>query len=228
MIRNTVLTRIILSVVLAVAGNGIIACDTHDNIDEEANEKSLVCDEFEISDQDFPCLTNLPLEALSQAEINGLLYMREEEKLARDVYIFMYTLYPQPIFNNISKSEQRHTDAIKTLLERYELNDPVAEDIKGSFKNQTLQNLYDNLIEKGKVDRIEALKVGALIEETDIQDIENELEKNVDNQDISTVYGNLLRGSKNHLKAFVNVLKASGVEYEPVLLDLEIFNEIVE
>lgn len=228
MIRNTVFTRLILSVVLVVAGNGIIACDTQDNIDEENNEKSLICDEFELSDQDFPCLTNLPLETLSSAEINGLLYMREEEKLARDVYILMYTLYPQPIFNNISKSEQRHTDAIKALIDRYELNDPVVEDIQGSFKNQTLQNLYDNLIDKGKVDRIEALKVGALIEETDIQDIQNELEKNVDNQDISTVYGNLLRGSKNHLKAFVRVLKASGVEYEPVLLDLEFFNEIVE
>jgi hypothetical protein len=169
----------------------------------------------------------MPLESISEEEKDGLLYMREEEKLARDVYIYMYSLYSQPIFNNISKSEQRHTDAIKALLDRYEIEDPVKEDIQGSFTNAKLQKLYDQLIEKGKNSRIEGLKVGALIEETDIIDIKNELEKNVDNQDISTVYTNLLRGSGNHLRAFVRMLKASGIEYSPVLLEQDSFDEII-
>ena len=132
-----------------------------------------------------------------------------------------------PIFNNISKSEQRHTDAIKVLLDKYELEDPVKEDIKGSFKNKELQALYDKLIEQGS-DKVAALKVGALIEETDILDLEKELTENVDNQDISTVYNNLLRGSHNHLRAFVNVLKINGFAYEPILLSQESFDSIIQ
>lgn len=226
--QNKTYTVFFLAFFLLLAGNGIIACDSDGNENAEPEVKSLNCDEYELSDQEFPCLTNLPLESISKAEKDGLLYMREEEKLARDVYIYLYELYPQPIFNNISKSEQRHTDAIKALLNRYEIGDPAKEDIKGSFKNEKLQNLYDQLIEKGKADRVEALKVGALIEETDIIDIKKELEENVDNQDISTVYNNLLRGSGNHLRAFVNVLKASEVEYVPVLLEQKTFVEIIE
>ena len=224
---NKILSIFILSGLLVFAGNGIVACSSDEDLNSDPNEKSLVCDEYELSQQDYPCLANLPLEPLSQGEKDGLLFMREEEKLARDVYIYMYELYPQPIFNNISKSEQRHTDAIKALLDRYEIDDPMKEDVTGVFKSEKLQTLYDDLIEKGKSSRIEALKVGALIEEVDILDLEKELEENVDNQDVSMVYGNLLRGSKNHLKAFVNVLKASGVDYEPVLLDKEVFDEIV-
>jgi hypothetical protein len=118
-------------------------------------------------------------------------------------------------------------DAIKYLLDRYEINDPVGKDIKGSFKNEDLQKLYVQLIESGKVNRVEALKAGALIEETDILDLQKQINEKVDNKDITHVYSNLLKGSYHHLKAFTGVLKVNGIIYEPVLMDKEDFDKIV-
>ena len=218
-------TSIFVFIVLLLNLSWLTACEFNSN-EESATDKDEVCDEYELQDPDFPCLNNLPIEALSDEEEAGLLFMREEEKLARDVYVYLYDLYPLPVFNNISKSEQRHTDAIKNLIDRYELEDPVSEDFPGVFKDKNLQSLYDELIKGGSIDRVSALMAGALIEETDILDIV-ELTKTVDNQDITMVYNNLLRGSHNHLKAFVNVLKVNGVNYEPVLLSQEHFDSIV-
>ena len=151
-------------------------------------------------------IAEFPLEELSEGEIDGLIFMREEEKLARDVYIAMYDKWEKRVFNNISESEQRHMDALKTLFDRYELDDPVGVNSLGVFKNETLQDLYNTLIDQGSVSLIEALKVGALIEEIDILDIQNELDEHVDNQDVTFVYDNLLKGSRNHLRAFVRNL----------------------
>jgi len=172
-------------------------------------------------------LALLPMEDLSQGEIDGLMYMREEEKLARDIYLTLFKIFPIPSFNNISKSEQAHMDAIKYLLDRYGLVDPVFEDSIGIFRNDGLQKLYDELLAMGSSGEIEALRVGALIEETDIIDIQNELDNVVDNQDITFIYNNLIRGSYKHLKSFVAVLNVNGVNYEPVLLDDENYKEII-
>jgi len=147
----------------------------------------------------------LPKEELNEQEISGLAFMREEEKLARDVYITLYSSWGQRVFNNISQSEQRHMESVLILLEKYELSDPVLSDSAGLFQNEILSALYDSLIVVGKNSLAEALKVGALIEEIDILDLQNELDTNVDNQDITLVYSNLLRGSYNHLQAYVKI-----------------------
>ncbi len=118
-------------------------------------------------------------------------------------------------------------DAIKTLLDRYELDDPVGIDSIGVYKNEILQDLYNVLIEQGNVSLIEALKVGALIEEIDILDIQHELDEHVDNQDVSFVYDNLLKGSRNHLRAFVRNLSRQGVEYTPQKLSEEQYLAII-
>ena len=172
-------------------------------------------------------ITEFPLEELNQGEIDGLIFMREEEKLARDVYIAMYGKWGKRVFNNISESEQRHMDALKTLFDRYELDDPVGENSLGVFKNETLQDLYNMLIDQGSVSLIEALKVGALIEEIDILDIQYELDEHVDNQDVTFVYDNLLKGSRNHLRAFVRNLSRQGVEYTPQKLSEEQYLAII-
>lgn len=118
-------------------------------------------------------------------------------------------------------------DAIKTLLDRYELDDPVGIDSIGVFKNATLQDLYNTLINQGSVSLVEALKVGALIEEIDILDIQYELDENVDNEDVTFVYDNLLRGSRNHLRAFVRNLSRQGIDYTPVKLSEEQYLTII-
>jgi len=164
---------------------------------------------------------------LSDAEIEGILFMREEEKLARDVYLYLYDIFPLRPFLNISKSEQVHMDAIKYLIDLYELNDPVGDNPEGVFQNETLQELYNELVETGSKSEIEALKVGALIEEIDIIDLEHEMLRSPDQEELMRVFQNLCNASENHLRAFVRVLGRYDVEYEPVKLDIDHFNDIL-
>jgi hypothetical protein len=151
---------------------------------------------------------------LTDTEKSWLSYMREEEKLARDVYLFMYEKWGSQVFSNISVSEQTHMDAVKTLLDRYGIQDPAADKGPGVFTNQDLQDLYNTLVDDGSVSLVEALKVGVAIEETDIDDLNAGI-ASTKRKDIKTVYSNLLRGSLNHLKAFVSNLALQGVVYEP-------------
>ena len=123
-----------------------------------------------------------------------------------------YEKYNMPIFNNISKSEQAHTNAIKYLLGKYSIPDPVVNDAVGVFSNSELQNLYNTLIQQGSVSDIEALKVGALIEQVDIADLDKGLQ-DIDNSDITFVYNNLRKGSVNHLNAFTRNLAYRGYTY---------------
>ena len=80
-----------------------------------------------------------PTGELTDYEIEALLFMREEEKLARDVYLAMYEVWGTPIFSNIAGSEQAHMDAVAYLLEAYGLEDPVAGNPNGIFENDELQ-----------------------------------------------------------------------------------------
>ncbi|WP_372809103.1 DUF2202 domain-containing protein [Pontiella sp.] len=152
--------------------------------------------------------------SLTEQEEADLLFMREEEKLARDVYIAFHALWGTPVFENISRSEQRHTDSVLALLDRYGLIDPVDEHGVGEFENQELQELYDELVADGEVSELAALFVGALIEEVDIEDILIAMES-TEKRDIHNVYANLLAGSENHLVAFVgNIEQRIDGDYE--------------
>lgn len=142
---------------------------------------------------------------LSAAEETGLVYMREEEKMARDVYTYFNELYNLPIFANIAASEQQHMNAVATLLVRYNVTDPVGDNGPGVFTNETLQALYDQLIAQGSTALEEAFAVGVLIEETDITDLNDAL-LTVRHNDLRRVYQNLLAGSENHLAAFQSQL----------------------
>lgn len=164
---------------------------------------------------------------LNEEEETILLYMREEEKLARDIYKSFYNTYQLRIFNNIAKSEQTHMNSLNRLLNKYELDDPVGDNGIGEFTNPELQELYNTLLEQGNLSVEAALEVGGIIEEVDILDLTEGLENVDDNLDIIRVYTNLKRGSENHLRAFVKFLSSLGVEYEPHYLDLDTFNSII-
>jgi hypothetical protein len=142
---------------------------------------------------------------LTEEEIYWLTYMREEEKVARDAYLVLNEKWNLRIFTTIAASEQRHMDAIKTLLDTYAIPDPAADKEQGEFTNPALQKLFNDLIQQGSISRVEALNVGILIEETDIDDL-NEGITSTRQNDIKTVYSNLLQGSLNHLDAFESIL----------------------
>jgi len=145
------------------------------------------------------------LAPLSDAEKEALLFMREEEKLARDVYAALYTKWNIPVFSNIAASETRHMASIKTLLDRYGLADPVAVDTPGVFVNVELQAAYTQLVAQGSQSLMEALKVGVTIETLDIEDLEEVLTIST-HPDVTQVAGNLLRGSQNHMEAFTRLM----------------------
>jgi hypothetical protein len=147
--------------------------------------------------------------ALSEAEAQMLIFMREEEKLAHDVYLVMLENWGVAIFANILASEQRHMDSMLKMLTKYGLPDPAAGMAAGEFTNKELQDLYDTLIEQGNRSLIDALQVGVEIEITDIFDIQNAL-AGTQRRDLRTAYTNLLEGSYNHLQAFKEALAAQG------------------
>lgn len=171
-------------------------------------------------------LASYPLAQLSGAEADSLVFMRQEEQLAHDVYAVSATLWTPPVFANITASEATHSAAVKALLDRYQLTDPLAGLPNGSFKAPAFQALYDALVLASRVSALEAVKVGLQIEELDIRDITQQLAA-IDNPDILTVYGNLVRGSRNHLRAFMKVLTQMGGTYVPRYISQTEFDAIV-
>jgi hypothetical protein len=173
-----------------------------------------------------PAIASLPEQTISDEERNGLILMREEEKLARDVYSVLYDTWGMQIFSNIAQSEQTHTEAVKTILTKYNITDPVTDDTIGVFVNNDLQKLYIDLIAQGTISAEEALIVGARIEDLDIADLQKLLSK-TDNDDIKLVYENLMRGSRNHLRSFVSQLTSKGVTYTPNYITQSDFEAIM-
>lgn len=171
-------------------------------------------------------LATLPKEALSAAETDQLLFLREEEKLARDVYRALFAANGDQTFANIASAEQRHMDEVKLLLDRYGLADPAATTAPGEFRNARLASLYTDLVARGTASLVEALKVGATIEDLDLADVDKALDAS-DNRDIDTVMQNLAKGSRNHLRAFSFRLTALGASYTAQFLPADEIARIV-
>lgn len=171
-------------------------------------------------------LATIAPAALSTEEASSLAFMREEEKLARDVYAAMFSLWGGNVFQNIGASEQVHMDAVKLLLTRYALPDPAATTLPGQFGNTMLQGLYDALVANGQVSLVAALQVGAEIEDLDIRDL-RAIKATVDNADLLLVYENLEKGSRNHLRAFHDNLLRQGASYTPKYITQAEYDAIV-
>ena len=164
---------------------------------------------------------------LTTEEKNDLIFMREEEKLARDVYLTLFDVWGTPVFANIATSEQQHMDAILKLLKTYNLPDPAAGNLVGEFVNTELQVLYDALIARGKQSELKALMVGGVIEETDIEDLNAAMETSR-LSNIDKVYQNLLNGSYNHLRAFAsNIESLTGQPYVVQVVSQDIVDSIL-
>jgi hypothetical protein len=150
-------------------------------------------------------------EAPTDEVADMLAFMREEEKLAHDVYLLFSAMYAgeeggAKIFARITESEQRHTEAVLGLLDAYGLEDPAAGRAPGEFANVDLQTLYTTLVAVGSAGYTEALGVGVVIEQKDMTDIVAAIELSVAYADIVQVYSNLLAGSERHLAAFLKAL----------------------
>jgi hypothetical protein len=171
------------------------------------------------------CFLLNPSPTVNEAEIAMLKYMREEEKLARDVYRYFFTLYKVPVFKNISNSEQRHMSRIKCLLDNYGILDPASSE-DGIFTNPLLQELYTSLTDQGKISVAEAYKIGATIEDLDIKDLATDL-SNTENPAIKDIFERLMCGSRNHLRSYYSLIIKAGNTYAAQYITDEEFNAIV-
>ncbi|MFZ1527221.1 MAG: DUF2202 domain-containing protein [Ferruginibacter sp.] len=164
---------------------------------------------------------------ISVQEKNDLLFMWQEEKLARDAYDFMYSRYQTNPFGNIRHSERRHMHEMENLLEKFGVKDASqADTAAGKFSDTSLAMLYKTCISKSSLSMKEALSGGALIEETDIKDLQLRI-SHTSNKEIIASFQYLLMGSENHLRAFNRRLGNMGVNYKPVVLSAENFNKII-
>lgn len=170
-------------------------------------------------------IPNKKISFLSTEEKKDLLTLREEEKLARDVYLYAFDKYRLKIFKNISNSEQTHMDRVLQILTLHNIADPSSRNI-GVFNNEELQKLYNSLIKKVDISIEEALSVGATIEDLDIKDI-LEFKERTSNTEILNMYNHLECGSRNHLRAYYSNLKNHGINYTPQYISQLYFDEIV-
>jgi hypothetical protein len=150
---------------------------------------------------------------LTFQEKQDLQFLKEEEKLARDVYLYAFDLYAYKVFENISKSEQMHMDRVTEILSTYQIEDLSLPE-RGKFTNTDLQKIYYDLTDLCEKSLEDALRAGATIEDLDINDIENFME-DTDLPDVMNMYLSLSCGSRNHMRAFTNNLTILGVEYVP-------------
>ena len=171
-------------------------------------------------------VATLPVEPLDDAEKERILFIREEEKLAYDVYSALFDTYRVNVFQNIPNSELSHMEAMLTIIAKYDLVDPMDNNPRGIFQNPTLQALYTNLVTKGRSSILAAYQVGALIEELDIHDLDQSIAL-TNNQDVRQVYDFLNKGSRNHLRSFYKNIRNSNGTYTPVYISQAAFDAIV-
>ncbi|MCC7521406.1 MAG: DUF2202 domain-containing protein [Flavobacteriaceae bacterium] len=163
---------------------------------------------------------------LNAKEIELLKHMREEEKLARDVYQYLDKKYDFFVFKNISESEQRHMDRMLVLLNENQIPDPASAE-NGVFNNPELQKLYNQLIAQGDISLTEALKAGATIEDLDIKDLIT-YKNDTSNPLLLDALDNLTCGSRNHMRAFVGQLELKDVTYSPQFISAEVYKSIID
>jgi len=163
---------------------------------------------------------------LSDQEIMDLQYMHQEERLARDVYAYLFDKYGTMVFDNIGQSEGRHISYVAGVMTDYDI--PIDSPVEaGVYKNETLQNLYNSLIAQGDISLVEALKVGATIEDVDIYDL-GRAKSATTNTDLVNLYDKLLCGSRNHMRGFTKNLANQNETYTPQYISQSEYNEIIQ
>lgn len=167
---------------------------------------------------------NNEIETITDSDKAALLFMLEEEKLARDTYTYLNNSWSINQFANIKNSEQTHMDAVENLLIQNKI--PYTILPAGEFANQDLQNYYNQFIIDGTISQANSLQIGATIEDLDIVDLEENIQA-TSNAAIISVFESLQCGSRNHLRSFVSSIENSGSTYTPQFLTQDSYNAIL-
>lgn len=198
------ITSVLVIIIMTMSLSFLYACDS-DNDNNNPNN-------------------NVLNQTLTDADKEALLFMLEEEKLARDTYIFLNNQWALNQFANIKNSEQMHMDAVENLLIQYNVEYTILPE--GQFENQTLQNFYNQFIVDGAVSQSNALQIGATIEDLDIVDLVDYINA-TSNTALINVFESLQCGSRNHLRSFVFGIENAGNTYTPQFLSQEVYDAII-
>ena len=143
--------------------------------------------------------------ALTETETEDILFMREEEQMAHDLYAHWAGRYSLQVFSNIAASETMHVNMVQFLIERYNLQASPIGNASAGYNNPVIQSLYNSLLVQGDVSQTGALEAGRAIEVQDISDLDKAI-ADTTRADITRVYTNLRQGSENHKSAFLQAL----------------------
>jgi hypothetical protein len=175
-------------------------------------------------DKDILIANPITGEQINEADKAALSFMLEEEKLARDTYFYLDSVWSINQFANIKYSEQDHMNTVENLLKSYDI--PYQIEPMGVFQDSLLQSLYDQFKADGVQSRISAFIIGATIEDLDIVDLRNYLSKTT-NQNLIDVFKILECGSNNHLRSFIKGLDKEGGNYTPQYLTQSEYDIII-
>jgi hypothetical protein len=132
--------------------------------------------------------------------------------------------WDQPIFKEILAEEKVHLVRVQRLGKKYHVEESQRE--YGEYLDQNLQNLFNGFRKRANVSEKEALLVAAEFEERDIVDLQKYF-NTTDNADLIITYEFLLEEAKDHLRIIYKVLSEKGINYTPVYMHEDYFNEIV-
>lgn len=208
------LASFLLIISLIIINSDIIKADDYYSLNKTS------ADSFYCRAADFP------KQDISSSEESDLIYMREEEKLAHDFYSLMYDKWGLRPFYNITGSEERHMAVLLSVINKYNLIDPIKDIKTGVFKNVDLGKTFSALLQQGNKSELDALTAAAEIEELDIKDLMSAI-KTTDNEDLNFIYKNLINASGNHLRAFIRNIERRGGNYSPKHLDKKSFEEFL-
>jgi hypothetical protein len=154
------------------------------------------------------------------------LQMRDEEKLAHDVYVALGEKWKLPMFANISQAEKRHMTVIDQLIKNYSVAIPTD---KGAteFWDGKYAELYEQLVATGSNSIADAIQVGIEIEELDIRDLREQLQS-IQHSDVRAVYTRLEQASQRHLRTFVRGAEWLGVTPVAKHLEQAAFDSILQ
>ena len=178
----------------------------------------------------------LPSPSLTQPLKNSLAYMGNEERLAYDVYLNLYDyqnknngIEIKQLYNIATNAESKHISIVQSLVKRYDLNSSDFTDVnetivkkdnlseshrpRGIYPIKKIQDLYNSLYALGQQSQEDALKVGCMVEVTDIDDLDKYITQAQESNatDVEAAFNTLRDGSYNHYWAFDKALKNIGV-----------------
>lgn len=150
--------------------------------------------------RDGTCLVtpDTPAGDLTSQQESTLAAIADQQKLAHDLYAAFADQYDEAVFDRAATAESRQLTAVRTWLDRYEVDDPTAGLAAGQFAGAEVQDTYDQLLSDGSADLAAALEVARTLEQAEADALEDALD-GVSGLDLTRLYEHLLDASQRHL-----------------------------